>query len=527
MKKLLAALTLMFASPAMAADVAVMVSPFSVTQSATAPFFQARTALEQAGFVVERTAETDPARLANRFQAAFSEVGREDRVIVYIRGDIVISDGRAYLLNADSRARLNPFNIGLNALDLTPVLDALERFGPRALLLVSTDEPPRMLRNRRRAALFPAVGARDVSHVEGQGTNLMLGLAALANDRISVRDAFRGSEVRAAPSSSQAFLPPAPGGPGPREARAWGEAERIGTIAAYLAYMSDYPDGFYFSEALARISELREGPKAEPTPAELEAALNLNRNTRTRVQINLQILGFNPRGVDGIFGPGSRAAIREWQLSRGFQPTGFLSGNQVNALENQADVRRAEIAKEDEAFWQQSGALGGVASLQRYLDRYPNGIYADEARRLLAAIEEERLDDERRLERVAWQRARRANTAAAYRDFLRRYPDGFFATEARERLAALTAPTEPAGPTEQQIAQARAEEAQVLENPITRLLAERQLAALGFNPGSVDGRFTEGTRRALRAFQITRNIPATSYLGRPTAVALLNSVNNR
>ena len=527
MKMLLAALTLMFASPAMAADVAVMVSPFSVTQSANAPFFQARTALEQAGFVVDRTRETDPARLANRFQAAFSEVGREDRVIVYIRGDIVVSNGRAYLLNAENRARLNPFNVGLNALDLTPVLETMERFGPRALLLVSTDKAPRLLRNPRRTALFPAVGSRDVSHVEGEGTDLMLGLAKLANQRVSVREAFRGSEVRAAPASGQAFLPPAPGGPNPREARAWGEAERVGTIAAYLAYMSDYPDGFFFSEALTRIAELREQPKAPETPAEIEDALNLDRNTRTRVQINLQVLGFNPRGVDGIFGPGSRAAIRDWQLSRGFQPTGFLSGNQVNALENQADRRRNEISQEDEAFWQQTGARGGVASLRRYLERYPNGIHADEARRLLAAIEEEHLDDERRAERVAWQQARRVDTAAAYRDFLRRYPNGGFAIEARERLAALTAPTEPAGPTDRQIAQARSEEAQVLENPITRLLAERQLAALGFNPGSVDGRFTEGTRRAIRAFQISRNIPATSYLGRPTAVALLNSVNNR
>ena len=208
MKKLLAALTLMFASPAIAADVAVMVSPFSVTQSPNAPFFQARTALEQAGFQIERTRETDPVRLAERFQAAFAEVGREDRVIVYLRGDIVVSNGRAYLLNAENRARLNPFNVGLNALYLTPVLERLERFGPRALLLVSTDNVPRLLRNPRRTALFPAVGSAEVSHVEGEGTNLMLGLAALANQRISVRAAFRGSEVRAAPSASQSFLPP-------------------------------------------------------------------------------------------------------------------------------------------------------------------------------------------------------------------------------------------------------------------------------------------------------------------------------
>lgn len=291
--------------------------------------------------------------------------------------------------------------------------------------------------------------------------------------------------------------------------------------------MSDYPDGFFFAEALTRIAELREKPKAPETPAEIEDALNLDRSTRTRVQINLQVLGFNPRGVDGIFGRGSRGAIRDWQLSRGFEPTGFLSGNQVNALENQADRRRNEIAREDEAFWQQTGASGRAPALRRYLERFPNGIHAGEARRLLAAMEEDRLEEERRAERIAWEDARRTGSLYGYREFLRRYPNGLFAEEARERMAALTAPKEPAGPTDQQVAQAKAEEAQVLANPITRLLAERQLAALGFNPGSVDGRFTEGTRRAIRAFQISRNIPATSYLGRPTAVSLLNRVNNR
>lgn len=44
------------------------------------------------------------------------------------------------------------------------------------------------------------------------------------------------------------------------------------------------------------------------------------------------MLGHDPRGIDGILGPGSRSAIRSWQGAAGFPASGFLDAAQLQAL---------------------------------------------------------------------------------------------------------------------------------------------------------------------------------------------------
>jgi formylglycine-generating enzyme required for sulfatase activity len=63
-----------------------------------------------------------------------------------------------------------------------------------------------------------------------------------------------------------------------------------------------------------------------------EAALALSSDRRRQVQEWLGALGFDPRGIDGQFGPGTRGAIRAYQRSRGSPETGFLSHELLVAL---------------------------------------------------------------------------------------------------------------------------------------------------------------------------------------------------
>ena len=68
------------------------------------------------------------------------------------------------------------------------------------------------------------------------------------------------------------------------------------------------------------------GPEAD------EADLGLGRQQRQAVQVALTRRGFDTRGVDGVFGQGTRRAIAAWQRASGFQPTGYLDAAQYDRL---------------------------------------------------------------------------------------------------------------------------------------------------------------------------------------------------
>lgn len=63
-----------------------------------------------------------------------------------------------------------------------------------------------------------------------------------------------------------------------------------------------------------------------------ETALELDRAGRIAVQRRLNLLGYSTRGVDGVFGPGTRAGISQWQLKNGLPVSGYLAADQLSVL---------------------------------------------------------------------------------------------------------------------------------------------------------------------------------------------------
>ena len=307
---------------------------------------------------------------------------------------------------------------------------------------------------------------------------------------------------------------------------AWQQALSADTEAGYETYLAAFPEGSHAGEARQRLTTIRSEPFYREKQA--EADLALSRDARREIQRDLSLLGDNTRGIDGIFGRGTRGAVTAWQNDNGATASGYLNADQIARLDAQAErraaeleeearERRAELERQDRTFWSETGAQGDEPGYRAYLKRFPDGIYAEEAQSRLDAIEEQRRAQAEDQDRRRWQAARDTDTEAAYRAYLADRPDGAFVEEARARIDYFDRNSEDRAIRER----AQSEEAALGLNDAARRLAEARLADLGLNPGAVDGTFDEDARRAIRRYQDARNLRVSGYLDQATVVRLM------
>jgi peptidoglycan hydrolase-like protein with peptidoglycan-binding domain len=84
-------------------------------------------------------------------------------------------------------------------------------------------------------------------------------------------------------------------------------------------------------------------PLPEETPAEArQSEAQLTREERDELQIALQYFGYYLGRIDGAFGPGTRGGMTDWQIDRGFEPTGVLTTRQRAQL---LDEYQTELAR--------------------------------------------------------------------------------------------------------------------------------------------------------------------------------------
>ena len=146
------------------------------------------------------------------------------------------------------------------------------------------------------------------------------------------------------------FKPAAPS-PSEVELLFWESINDSEDLADLRAYLTRFPGGAF--EALARNRlrrlEMSQGTSVndnttpEPTmtskpaptapdPETVESSLGLERFERRRIQMALVSLGFDPGPADGLFGPRTREAVRGYQRGKGYAQTGYLTGEETEAL---------------------------------------------------------------------------------------------------------------------------------------------------------------------------------------------------
>lgn len=536
----LAALSL----PAAGADLALILAngdyeSLPGLRDGTAPA-EARRALEAAGFTVLAEDDADQGEVQARLARFIAEAPDNDTLVVALSGHFRHSDRESWLIpvDADTADFAETLERGL---PLSAILTVLARHPGKAVLVLGVAEA-----EDAEATGFVADGVGELAIP--QGVTVLSGApgdaaaflqGGFAQPGSALDDAANRADLRVAgflpkghvliAATADAAAPPqaAPAAPAADpEVAYWDLAEREDTIEGYRLYLERYPKGAHAKDARARIAEIEAEPNRAAKGA--EEALKLSRDQRREIQQNLTVLDYNPKGVDGIFGPGSRAAIARWQKDEGYEANGFLTRDQITRLsargetraaelEAEAAERRAEQERQDRMYWEQTGAAGDEAGLRAYLKKHPDGVFADLAKERLAVFEAERRSDAEADDRAAWDNALRLNSIAGYRDYLAATETPVFREEAEARLRALE---------DEQAAAAGNEQAQATEDAlnlpgVARSLIESRLAQLGLKPGKVDGKFDKDTRRAIRRYQQSGNLPVTGYLDQATVAQLL------
>ena len=133
-------------------------------------------------------------------------------------------------------------------------------------------------------------------------------------------------------------------------------AEGIGcaVVASACVGSGGQPDTWSGSESVLVAPDDTAGPTgstAEPAAAQERPATDavedegLTSEERMQVQQGLAALGFDAGPADGMFGPRTRSAIREWQQAKGLETTGYLSREEAEVLAA-AGVREQAASRE-------------------------------------------------------------------------------------------------------------------------------------------------------------------------------------
>lgn len=495
-------------------------------------------ALEDMGFRVFSGDGLSTEEIRAQLSGMHDQILRDgaERVVVVLAGHFSHSRSGGWFMGREAEAQGLALADG-QGLRLDIVLEIAALASDSAVVWLGDSEGSMALGNGLDAGLPQRLMApQGVGIVRGRPDQVLEGLrqtlrpgTALA----AVVDRNRNLSGEGAIPTLVPFLPEGYAPAARADLRAFAAAQEAGTEDAYQAYLDTFPNGQNAQAARAALERIRNSPER------LEDALMLTRAERRAIQNDLVVLGYDTRGIDGIFGPGTRGAITNWQRRNDLPDTGYLTQEQIFQLARQGADRTLELEaaerarreaeeRRDREFWAATGAAGDEAGLRRYLERYPEGIFAGLAQDRLEQIAAEAEEAVRSRDLAAWRRARGLDDIAGYAAYLDDWPDGAFADVARSRLRELQGASSgrasPPGLERAALARARAQEQQLgLADP-TRLLIEQRLARLGFDPGPVDGVFDDQTRAAIADAQERFDLQPTGYVNQDLLTMLVSNL---
>ena len=342
-------------------------------------------ALRRLGFEVTTTLDADRVELNDALRAFTRQSAGADVSLVFYAGHGIEMDGVNYLVPVDARLERD-VDVRFEAVALDDVLVSTTGASLRLVVLDACRNNP-LARSMQRTGASRSVSRGSFGNLDESllGNETLVAYAAAAGTT-AADGTGRNSPYT---SALLAYLEE------PVELLTLFRQVRAQVLATtngeqrpheYQSLLGEH----YLGGAPAPGS----GPGRDPQL--VEAALGLDRAMRRRVQQGLGTAGFSPGPADGVFGPGTRAAIRRWQASRGAAATGYLDAASAQAL-GVAPVsapaggavvgNAAASVQAQNVFWQSISASENPADYEAYLEQFPAGIFARLARNRLAELE--------------------------------------------------------------------------------------------------------------------------------------------
>jgi len=121
--------------------------------------------------------------------------------------------------------------------------------------------------------------------------------------------------------------------------------------------VSSSPNNEFSIDFVSQETAMQPLPKTELNQSTLQSAskqdedlLDLDKKSYRDIQSRLLVLGFDPNGVDGVPGKGTRQAIANWQTSKAVEATGQINTGQLAELREQSEsLLTAWLQDEDNA----------------------------------------------------------------------------------------------------------------------------------------------------------------------------------
>ncbi len=190
---------------------------------------------------------------------------------------------------------------------------------------------------------------------------------------------------------------------GEEERQLWEKVSRENRISGFQEYLSRYPRGKFQSSARAQMQVLEEQEVQNRDVAYWDTI----KDSKDPGMFDDYLARF-PKGL--------------------FADSAVAAAKRLRASEKAAKSMRSE-----DALWEKVKGSADAGEIRRYLDRYPQGIYAAQAQRRLDNLTaaKAKQDD---LELRMWDQIQDSRDIEDYKNYLKIYPQGLLADQAKSRL---------------------------------------------------------------------------------------------